>query len=395
MVSFSIGRIGMADTIKCPNCGSNLTLNADTQLLECPSCGASFEPAKLAVSVGELESQKIEVTPLTEEQARAQAVEQNQQVQTAAQQAQADVQAEQQAQEGAGIPEQTEFVCNSCGAKLVTDAHTAATFCTFCGSPALVGKRLTEAFQPQFMIPFKYSRESAEKAFIKWAGKGKWTPFGFVSKKSISKMTGLYVPFWLFDIKATLDAEGTGDKVHYSGDDRITETFEFTRHADLEWKHVPLDGETRIDDALMEAIEPFDFRGLIPYDYRYLPGFYADRFDLSPQNLAARATKRGTEGIDTALKGSLTGQYNSYKIKKNLSKIDSMNAYYALLPVWFMSYKYRNKFYYFAMNGQTGEVAGSVPVSPVKKMMFFFIVLGILAVITRFVLGIIMRGFWG
>jgi hypothetical protein len=72
-----------------------------------------------------------------------------------------------------------------------------------------------------------------------------------------------------------------------------------------------------------------------------------------------------------------------------------MEANYALLPVWFLSYKYRNKYYYFAMNGQTGEVAGQVPVSPVKKMMFFFIVLGILAVITRFVLGLIMRGFWG
>ena len=246
------------------------------------------------------------------------------------------------------------------------------------------------------MIPFKYSRESAEKAFIKWAGKGKWTPFGFVSKKSISKMTGLYVPFWLFDIKATLNAVGTGDKVHYRGDDQITETFEFERYAELEWKHVPLDGETRIDDALMEAIEPFDFKALIPYDYRYLPGFYADRFDQSPQDLSERATKRGMEGVDAALTGSLKGTYDKYKIANNMSKIDSLNAYYALLPVWFMSYKYRNKFYYFAMNGQTGEVAGSVPVSPVKKMMFFFIVLGILAVITRFCLGLIMRGFiWG
>ena len=101
------------------------------------------------------------------------------------------------------------------------------------------------------------------------------------------------------------------------------------------------------------------------------------------------------DGIDQTLKGSLKGQYDSYKIKENKSRIDKMAANYALLPVWFLSYKYRNKFYYFAMNGQTGEVAGSVPVSPVKKTMVFFIVLGILAVITRIILGIIMRGFWG
>ncbi|MBR3143234.1 MAG: TFIIB-type zinc ribbon-containing protein [Clostridiales bacterium] len=367
----------MADTLKCPNCGSNLTLNADTQMLDCPNCGSTFDPATLAVTVEELEAKPAEPDVLTQ----APAADQTAQTQPGAQ--------------PQGAPEQTEFVCNACGAKLVTDAHTAATFCAFCGSPALVGKRLTEQFQPQYMIPFKYSRSAAEAAFIKWAGKGKWTPFGFVSKKNVQKMTGLYVPFWLFNIRATIDASGTGDKIHYSGDDEIIETFSFKRNAQLSWSHVPLDGETRIDDALMEAIEPFDFDSLIPYDYRYLPGFYADRYDQSPQDLSARATKRGMDGIDKALKSSLKGTFDRFRIKENKSRIDSMEANYALLPVWFLSYKYMNKYYYFAMNGQTGEVAGQIPVSPVKKMMFFFIVLGILAVITRFVLGLIMRGFWG
>ena len=378
MVSFQVRRDSMADTLKCPNCGSNLTLNADTGLLDCPNCGSSFEPSKLAVTVEELEAKQAE--PTDPSQAPAQA------------DAQAQAQGEAQPQDA---PEQTEFVCNACGAKLVTDSHTAATFCAFCGSPALVGKRLTEQFQPQYMIPFKYSRKSAEEAFIQWAGKGKWTPFGFVSKKNVQKMTGLYVPFWLFNINATIDAKGTGDKIHYRGNDEIIESFNFVRNAQLSWSNVPLDGETRIDDALMEAIEPFDFRALMPYDYRYLPGFYADRYDQSPQDLSGRATKRGIDGINQALEKSLKGTYDKYKIKENLSRIDSMEANYALLPVWFLSYKYRNKYYYFAMNGQTGEVAGQVPVSPVKKMMFFFIVLGILAVITRFVLGLIMRGFWG
>ena len=378
MVSFQVRRDSMADTLKCPNCGSNLTLNADTGLLDCPNCGSSFDPQKLAVTVEELEAKQAE--PTDPSQAPVQA------------DAQAQAQGEAQPQDA---PEQTEFVCNACGAKLVTDSHTAATFCAFCGSPALVGKRLTEQFQPQYMIPFKYSRKSAEEAFIQWAGKGKWTPFGFVSKKNVQKMTGLYVPFWLFNINATIDAKGTGTKSHYRGDDEIVESFNFERKAQLYWNNVPLDGETRIDDALMEAIEPFDFEALMPYDYRYLPGFYADRYDQTPQDLSGRATKRGIDGINQALNSSLKGTYDRFTIKENLSRIDSMEANYALLPVWFLSYKYRNKYYYFAMNGQTGEVAGQVPVSPVKKMMFFFIVLGILAVITRFALGLIMRGFWG
>ncbi len=389
----------MADTIKCPNCGSNLTLNADIQKLECPNCGSSFDPAALGtITVEELEAKKAEPSgpeQQTEAVAQAAAETKAQAEAESVKQPQTDAEPQQDQPGDEPSPEQVEFVCNSCGAKLVTDAHTAATFCAFCGSPALVGKRLTEQFQPQYMIPFKYSRKSAEEAFFKWAGKGKWTPFGFVSKKNVQKMTGLYVPFWLFNIKATLNASGTGRKIHYRGNDEVIETFSFERHADLNWNYVPLDGETRIDDELMEAIEPFNFKALMPYDYRYLPGFYADRYDLSPQDLSARATKRASNGVDTALKGSLKGIFDDYTIKSNKSTIDSMEANYALLPVWFLSYKYRNKYYYFAMNGQTGEVAGQIPVSPVKKLMFFFIVLGILAVITRFVLGLIMRGFWG
>ena len=389
----------MADTIKCPNCGSNLTLNADIQKLECPNCGSSFDPAALGtITVEELEAKKAEPSgpeQQTEAVVQAAAETKAQAEAESGKQPQTDAEPQQDQPGDEPAPEQVEFVCNSCGAKLVTDAHTAATFCAFCGSPALVGKRLTEQFQPQYMIPFKYSRKSAEEAFIKWAGKGKWTPFGFVSKKNVQKMTGLYVPFWLFNIKATLNASGTGRKIHYRGNDEVIETFSFERHADLNWNYVPLDGETRIDDELMEAIEPFNFKALMPYDYRYLPGFYADRYDLSPQDLSARATKRASNGVDTALKGSLKGIFDDYTIKSNKSTIDSMEANYALLPVWFLSYKYRNKYYYFAMNGQTGEVAGQVPVNPVKKLMFFFIVLGILAVITRFVLGLIMRGFWG
>lgn len=380
----------MADTLKCPNCGANLILNADTQMLECMSCGASLDPATLQITVDELEAKPVEA----EAEAPVQSQPEQQQVQAQAQaQPESQPATEDVSDEGSG--EQTEFVCNSCGAKLVTDSHTAATFCAFCGSPALVGKRLTEKFQPQYMIPFKYSREYAEKEFIKWAGKGRWTPFGFVSKKNISKITGLYVPFWLFNIDANIDVEGTGTNSYVSGQYRITDTFSFTRKGHLRWENIPLDGETRVDDQLMEAIEPFYFDALIPYNYKFLPGFYADKYDLSPQDLAARATKRGINGIDQAIKDSLRGKYDTHRFTSNKSSLAGMEANYALLPVWFLSYKYNNKYYYFAMNGQTGEVAGNLPASPVKKTMFFFLMLGIFAVVARLLLGLVMRGIWG
>ena len=382
----------MADTIKCPNCSGNLKFNPDTQKLGCDFCGASFDPSLFESKIDELVSDKPMET-VTPEQNAQPAEEVKTEVSETLGPSDEIKPGAHQGETNQG--EQVEFVCNSCGARVVTDKNTAATFCAFCGSPAMVGQRLTNEFRPQYMIPFKVSREKAEEAFLNWAGKGKWTPFGFVSKENVKKLTGLYVPFWLFNIKAHIDIEGTAEDVSISGDKQITSHYEIKRSGDVEWRNIPLDGETRIDDKLMEAIEPFNFQKLIPYDYDYIPGFYADRYDQDAKALAWRATQRGMNGMDQVIKNSIGRKYDRHKITKNRSTITSMEANYALLPVWFMSYKYHNQMYYFAMNGQTGEVAGKVPVSTVKKTAFFFVVLAIAAVVARFILGIIMRGIWG
>ena len=382
----------MADTIKCPNCSGNLKFDPDTQKLGCDFCGASFDPSLFEAKIDELVKDAPAAT-VTEAQPSGPAEQVTTEVSEALGPSDEVKPGEHQTNVNEG--EQVEFVCNSCGARVVTDKNTSATFCAFCGSPAMVGQRLTNEFRPQYMIPFKVSRQKAEEAFLKWAGRGKWTPFGFVSKENVKKLTGLYVPFWLFNIKAHIDVEGTAEDVSYSGDKQITAHYEITRKGDVEWKNIPLDGETRIDDKLMEAIEPFNFANMIPYDYDYIPGFYADRYDQDAQALAKRATDRGIAGMDQVIKKSIGKKYDRHKITKNRSTITSMAANYALLPVWFMSYKYHNQMYYFAMNGQTGEVAGKVPVSTVKKTAFFFIVLAIAAVVARFALGIFMRGIWG
>ena len=382
----------MADTIKCPNCSGNLKFDPDTQKLGCDFCGASFDPSLFEAKIDEL-VKDAPAPAATEAQPAGPAEQVTTEVSEALGPSDEVKPGEHQANVNEG--EQVEFVCNSCGARVVTDKNTSATFCAFCGSPAMVGQRLTNEFRPQYMIPFKVSRQKAEEAFLKWAGRGKWTPFGFVSKENVKKLTGLYVPFWLFNIKAHIDVEGTAEDVSYSGDKQITAHYEIKRMGDVEWKNIPLDGETRIDDKLMEAIEPFNFANMIPYDYDYIPGFYADRYDQDAQALAKRATDRGIAGMDQVIKKSIGKKYDRHKITKNRSTITSMAANYALLPVWFMSYKYHNQMYYFAMNGQTGEVAGKVPVSTVKKTAFFFIVLAIAAVVARFALGIFMRGIWG
>jgi hypothetical protein len=59
-----------------------------------------------------------------------------------------------------------------------------------------------------------------------------------------------------------------------------------------------------------------------------------------------------------------------------------------LLPVWFMTYKYNGKTYSFAINGQTGKLAGTPPLNKKKLGLVCF---GI-GVITAIIFGLIAGG---
>ena len=358
----------MADTIKCPNCAANLVFDAETQKMACDFCGAAFSTEELKSVVDELEKQ------IAEEKA---------------QEKESEV-VEVETEDGVA----TEFTCNACGGKVVTDENTSATFCPFCGSPALVGERLTGKFKPKYVIPFKYSRSQAEKAFLKYCKGGRYTPFNFVSKSNIEKMTGLYVPFWLFSNKINVSIQGTGIKTRYSGDYEYTDHYNIKRYGKVVLENIPFDGETRIDDKLMEALEPFDYTELTDYDYKYLPGFFADRFDQDPVDLRKRVDKRVRDYFNDSYKKTVS-KYKNFRITDNKTVIHEPEAQYALLPIWFLQYKYLGKQYFFAMNGQTGKTAGTIPISPVKKLMLFSVILAVTAVIVRIILGFIMGGFVG
>lgn len=77
-------------------------------------------------------------------------------------------------------------------------------------------------------------------------------------------MSGVYVPFWLASCLADTNMSGIGQVVKSwrDGKYQVTETTEYTvsRQAKIPFERVPADGAAKIEDALMDAIEPFLFR---------------------------------------------------------------------------------------------------------------------------------------
>ena len=365
----------MADSIKCPNCCANLIFDADKQVMFCEYCLSTF-------TADQLENTIVEEAPKDS---------------TAGERIHAEG-AEEHIKKSL-LDDGVQFICNACGAQVVTDKNTSATFCAFCGSPAIISQRMTDEFSPDYILPFKYGKEAAVKKFFAWCKGGRWTPFDFVSEKNIEKLTGLYVPFWLYDVHADVDITGTAknEESHSTGSTTTVTTTEFKirRKGSLTWKHLPFDGASRIDDKMMEAIEPFDFKKMVDFDPAYIQGFFAERYDLSGDDVKPRMWER----VKTYIKQELDPTYRKFnrgvKVEKDDTKLNELNLHYAMLPVWFLHYTYNGKNYDFCMNGQTGEVAGIPPVSRLKRLVLFFTVLAVAAAIVRLIAGLILGGLVG
>lgn len=353
----------MADTIKCTSCGSNLTFNPDLQMLECVYCGVLLDPrgSKADSAINQLKLEEaLEEEVFSEDEKLYQRI-----------------------------------ICNSCGAELVTDFNTSATFCVYCGSPLLSVQKLTKQYKPKYIIPFKINKNDTERYFLKWCRGGRFTPFGFTSRRNIEKLKGIYVPYWLFDVEGNLERIGEAVVEHtrgYSGGKTVTidsEYYEIERQIKVSWKNIPLNASKRLDNELMEAIEPYVFYDLVDYDYKYLPGFYAEAYDLSSKSLTSRISKRIDAYFESEYKASTSGFKHASTLGKG-DVIDSIEASYALFPIWFMNYKFNGKTHTFIMNGQTGAIAGIPPVSKLKAVLvgleaFAIILLLIKAIIWLFI----------
>lgn len=328
---------------KCPNCGAELVFSAEQQDFRCEYCQSSFTKQEMEHIAAKQEEKLENITP--EEQ---QAVEE--------------------------FAESTGFYhCESCGAEVMADDNTAATFCYYCHSPVILQGRVSGEFRPSKVIPFRLSRDAAVQQFKDWCKKKWFLPNDFTSDAQMEKIVGLYVPFWVTDCENSADMEALGKKVRSwtVGDTRITETKEYAikRNATVILRGIPADGASHISDVLMEALEPFDYQAAAPFAMQYLSGFLAEKYDLNMSAVFPRVQRRAVQACDQLLRSSAKG-YTSLSVTHSDIKVLSTEWQYMMLPVWFMTYRYQDKTYEFAINGQSGKFAGEPPVS--KKKMWGF-----------------------
>ena len=323
---------------KCPCCGGAIGFDTDAQKMKCPYCDTEFDVETLKDYDNELNNETTEDmsgwdTPTEEWQ-------------------EGD-------EEGMRV-----YTCNSCGGSVIGDENTAATSCPYCGNPVVMMGQLRGELKPDYVIPFKLDKKAAKEGYLKHIKGKKLLPKLFKDQNHIDEIKGIYVPFWLFDADADASIRYKATRVRTWSDSKYdyTETSHFAafRSGNLSFENVPADGASKIDDNLMESIEPFDFGDAVDFQTAYLAGYLADKYDVNADDSIERANSRIKKSTEDAFAETVKGYTTVEAVNSNI-QLHNGKAKYAFYPVWILNTTYKDQKYAFAMNGQTGKTVGNLP----------------------------------
>ncbi len=349
----------MVRSYQCPGCSAPMQFNGEKQKMVCEHCGTELtveeldEISKFDVDTGE--------------------------------------QVEGEFAETGDTAEFNSFKCSSCGAEILTDDNTTATFCSFCGRPNMVQNRLSGELTPKHVIPFKINKQSAVEKYREWAKKGIFTPSMFSSNATIEKITGMYVPFWMYDYNARMNLSANCTKVRHSrkGDYEYTYTDHYivTRDVEAQYDKLPTDASEKMPDDVMDKVEPYNYNEMTDFEMPYLSGYYSEKYNFTAEQLAPRAEKRIRQYITDTTRSTISG-YTTVNITRQNSQLRKLKAEYMLMPVWILNLRYNEKDFLFAMNGQTGKIVADRPLSKGKMAAWYIgitvVMTLILALIGRF-----------
>ena len=115
----------------------------------------------------------------------------------------------------------------------------------------------------RLILPFKFSKRLAEEKLKEEFGKKLFLPADFLSTKTLEKLRGVYVPFWIYDFDSNVDYTAIGTKVRTwtSGDTRYTETsyFDVYRKLHIKYNGIPVDASVEMPDGIMDLMEPYGY----------------------------------------------------------------------------------------------------------------------------------------
>ncbi len=249
------------------------------------------------------------------------------------------------------------FRCDGCGASMSYDAQVQNLRCPFCGGEKLQAERDAKTLAPKFVVPFRIEQPDAVARLKQWMGSSFWRPGDLATAAIVTKLTAVYVPYWVFAGKTF---------THWTADSSQTPWGASASWCPVAGQHqgnyngLLIGASSSLSPGETNAICPYDLAQAMPTEQADLENSLFEQFQVQ-RKYARPLAQQGLEDLVRAACADLVPG-KSRNVHVNV-RVEGLTAEPVLLPVWIMAYTYRARTFRFLLNGQTGRCTGTAPTS--------------------------------
>jgi len=312
--------------IPCPGCGAGMHFDIASQKLLCDYCGTTQEVRQ----AGNDRSAKADTS-------------------------------------GEDTMDVTVFTCPQCGGEIYSTDNEASSFCSFCGASVMLEGRLARAARPLYIIPFKKTKEDCKQIYGDLTKRAWFSPKELKDPAYLERFRGIYLPFWVysFEQKGEVKLKGTRE------DGKYLEHLSLTCDLDATYDGISYDASSAFNDELCRCITPFNRSSVEDFLPGYMSGFYADTADVPSRvyktDAANDANLETIRKLEMEYGDDVHIEMPKDKSRKLHTKLKDVTM--AMYPVWFLTYRQKDRVAYAVVNGETGKIAADLPVDRRKYLL--------------------------
>ena len=166
---------------------------------------------------------------------------------------------------------------------------------------------------------------------------------------------GIYIPYWVMNFN--VDAKTLFKATVKQG--KSSHTYHYIRCYSATLNNIALDASRILNDNSSVKLEPYDCHDMVPFNENYLAGFYSDISDVPVKESVILGIRRAHEMAVEKIRPSVR---SNAVVEKSRATVTTINRPLpAMMPAWFLTFRYNNIPHTILVNGQTGKVVGSVP----------------------------------